>query len=127
MREWRCNFSRMFRTWFLTVFSEMNSSCPISRLFIPLATSLRTSSSRSVRRRAGGGARLLLDRDLFEEVARGARLDGFVQVRLFVGDREHQDLGRRLRVLDRAGCLYAGPARHANVHEDHIGGRALGP
>ena len=38
----------MFRTWFLTVFSEMNSSLAMSRLFIPLATSLRTCISRSV-------------------------------------------------------------------------------
>jgi len=39
--------------WFFTVFSEMNSSLAMSRLFSPRATSLRTSSSRSVSRGAG--------------------------------------------------------------------------
>ena len=48
MREWIWSFSRMFRTWFFTVFSEMNSSLAMSRLFIPRATSLSTSISRSV-------------------------------------------------------------------------------
>ena len=48
--ECSCNFSRMLRTWFFTVFSLMNSSLAISRLFIPVATSLSTSSSRSVSR-----------------------------------------------------------------------------
>ncbi len=38
----------MFLTWFFTVFSEMNSSLAMSRLFMPRATSLRTSISRSV-------------------------------------------------------------------------------
>ena len=39
--------------WFLTVFSEMYSSLAMSRLLWPLATSLRTSISRSVRRGVG--------------------------------------------------------------------------
>ena len=38
----------MFLTWFFTVFSEMNSSLAMSRLFMPRATSLSTSISRSV-------------------------------------------------------------------------------
>jgi uncharacterized protein len=48
MREWIWSFSRMFLTWFFTVFSEMNSSFAMSRLFMPRATSLSTSISRSV-------------------------------------------------------------------------------
>jgi uncharacterized protein len=48
IREWICSFSRMFLTWFFTVFSEMNSSLAMSRLFMPRATSLSTSISRSV-------------------------------------------------------------------------------
>src|SRR5262249_46608473 len=51
--EWICSFSRMLRTWFFTVFSEMNSSLAMSRLFIPRATSLSTCISRSVSRGAG--------------------------------------------------------------------------
>ena len=43
----------MLRTWFLTVFSLMNSRTPMSRFVSPLATSFSTSSSRSVRRGAG--------------------------------------------------------------------------
>ena len=43
----------MLRTWFFTVFSEMNRSLAISRLFMPLATRRSTSSSRSVSRRPG--------------------------------------------------------------------------
>ena len=43
----------MLRTWFLTVFSEITSCLAISRLFMPVATSRSTSSSRSVRRRPG--------------------------------------------------------------------------
>ena len=42
------NFSRMLRTWFLTVFSLMSRSRAISRLLSPRATRLSTSSSRSV-------------------------------------------------------------------------------
>ena len=53
IREWICSFSRMLRTWFFTVFSEMNSSLAMSRLFMPRATSLRTSISRSVSLGAG--------------------------------------------------------------------------
>src|SRR5680860_219912 len=45
----------MLRTWFLTVFSEMNSSCAMSRFAIPRATSRSTSISRPVSR-GGGGA-----------------------------------------------------------------------
>ena len=56
MREWIWSFSRMFRTWFFTVISEMNSSLAISRLFMPRATSLRTSISRSVSLGAATGA-----------------------------------------------------------------------
>src|SRR6202007_3009959 len=43
MREWIWSFSRMFRTWFFTVFSEMNSSLAMSRLFMLRAASLSTS------------------------------------------------------------------------------------
>ena len=39
--------------WFFTVFSLMNSCLAMSRLFRPLATSLRTSISRSVSRGVG--------------------------------------------------------------------------
>src|SRR4051812_15677591 len=53
MRECSCSFSRMLRTWFFTVFSLMNSRLAISRLFSPWATSLSTSSSRSVSRGVG--------------------------------------------------------------------------
>ena len=38
----------MFLTWFFTVFSEMNSSLAMSRLFRPRATRRRTYISRSV-------------------------------------------------------------------------------
>src|SRR5487761_1607730 len=53
IREWICSFSRMLRTWFITAFTEMNSSLAMSRLFMPLATSLSTSISRSVSFGAG--------------------------------------------------------------------------
>src|SRR6266536_2016158 len=42
IREWICSFSRMFLTWFFTVFSEMNSALAMSRLLAPLATSFST-------------------------------------------------------------------------------------
>ena len=48
MREWIWSFSSMLRTWFFTDISEMNSSFEMSRLFMPRATSLSTSISRSV-------------------------------------------------------------------------------
>src|SRR5713226_4793132 len=75
----------------------------------------------------------LLDRDLLEQVARGPRLDGVVQVGLLVGDRQHQDLGVGEDLLDGPGCLQAGALRHADVHEDDVGhgllclGEGLGP
>ncbi len=37
MRECSWSFSKMLRTWFLTVFSLMNSRLAISRLFRPWA------------------------------------------------------------------------------------------
>src|SRR5512142_2044095 len=43
----------MLRTWFLTVFSLMNSCRAMSRLLRPLATSRSTSISRSVSRGLG--------------------------------------------------------------------------
>jgi len=47
----------MLRMWFFTVFSEMNNSLAMSRLFSPRATSLSTSSSRSVSRGTGSCGR----------------------------------------------------------------------
>ncbi len=35
IREWSCSFSKMLRTWFLTVFSLMKSSLAMSRLASP--------------------------------------------------------------------------------------------
>src|SRR5581483_10381075 len=61
IRECRCSFSRMLRMWFLTVFSEMYSSLAMSRLFLPWATSLRTSISRSVSRGLGTCVRSPVD------------------------------------------------------------------
>src|SRR4029450_571588 len=49
----------------------------------------------------------LLDRDLLEQVAVGAGLDGVVQVGFLVGDGQHQDLGVRDEVLDGLGRLDA--------------------
>src|SRR4026207_1489714 len=133
MREWSCSFSSRLRTWFLTVFSLMNSCLAISRLFMPLATRRSTSSSRSVRRRPGTAERSgrdiclnssmsltaidglisdcpsattptalagLGDGGVLERVARGAALDGLVEVGLLVGGGEHDDLGGRHGLLD---------------------------
>ena len=73
IRECRCSFSRMLRTWFLTVFSEMYNSLGDLAVAHPLATSFSTSISRSVS--AGVELLALLDllrkaRELGEELRR---------------------------------------------------------
>ena len=69
----------------------------------------------------------LLDRDLLQQVAAGARLDRVVEVALLVADREHQDLAVRKQLLDLARRLDAGSLRHADVHEHDVGHGLLRP
>src|SRR6266508_2615866 len=131
----------MLRMWFFTVFSEMYSSLAMSRLLWPLATSLRTSISRSVNLGVGSccfsSARLTMlanssssleaiDGELLQQVAVRTRLDGVVEVRLLIGDGQHQDLGMGDEVLDGLCRFDASPPRHANVHQDDIGHELLG-
>ena len=141
MRECSCSFSRMLRTWFFTVFSEMNSCLAISRLLSPvrhqpqhLELALGEPERRALlalglghllelvdqldrHRRAdqrlalgdhADGLRDLLDRGVLEQVAGGTALDGLVEVGLLVGDGQHDDLGRRVGLLDRPAGLDAG-------------------
>ena len=68
----------------------------------------------------------LLDRDLLQQVAGGARLDRLVQVGFVVADREHEDLHMRERTLDLTGRFDARLLGHADVHEDHVGHELLG-
>ena len=79
-REWRWSFSRMLRTWFLTVFSEMVSSPAISRLLMPVAMRRSTCSSRSVSR---GGAVVRVSACLASElnsVRSFAAIDGVMRL-----------------------------------------------
>ncbi len=78
MREWSWSFSRMLRTWFLTVFSVMNSCLAISRLLRPFATSRSTSSSRSVSRSVGTGSRSGRDICLNSSISLTA-IDGLIR------------------------------------------------
>src|SRR5581483_6821396 len=68
----------------------------------------------------------LLDRDLLEQVPGGSGLDRLVQVRLLVGDRQHQDLDVRQEVADLAGRLDAGALGHPDIHQDHVRHELLG-
>src|SRR6478609_2047859 len=63
----------------------------------------------------------LLDGGVLEQVAGGTVLDRLVEVGLLVGDGEHDDLGGRHGLLDRATGLDAGAARHPYVEQDHVG------
>src|SRR5215469_16090177 len=140
----------MLRTWFLTVFSEMNSSLAMSRLFMPRATSRSTSISRSVRRGAGtcrGGssssrraraansvsslaavhgadrACYLIERDVFQQVAACPGADRVEEVLFLVADRQHDDLCAGGDILERPARLDTAAPRHTDVHEHHVGQR----
>src|SRR6478735_8190873 len=63
----------------------------------------------------------LLDGGVLQQVAGGPVLHRLVEVGLLVGDREHDDLGGRDGLLDRAAGLHAGAARHPYVEQDHVG------
>ena len=151
----------MLRTWFLTVFSEMNrlvGDLPVAHALGHQLEHLELPAGERGRRvllallgllgeRVELGEQLgrhgrrdqalaldhgpdglghLLDRDLLQQVAVGARLDGLVEVVLLVADRQHQDLGARADVPDLPGRLDAVDPRHAHVHEDHVGRQFLG-
>ena len=77
MRECSCNLSRMFRTWFFTVFSLMNSCLATSRLFRPFATRRSTSSSRSVSRGALPASRSAREISLNSSISFAA-IDGLI-------------------------------------------------
>src|SRR5216684_399598 len=125
----------------------MNSSLAMSRLFMPLATSLRTCISRSVSLGAGtcwarsSSSRFarvansvrslpavdspddigdLIQRDVLEQVATGTRSDRLEEVLLLVADRQYDDLGAGCRLLHRTAGLDPAALRHPNVHEDDI-------
>ena len=136
----------------------------MSRLFMPRATSLSTSISRSV---SLGGAtcwRLLLlgvalgqrrelgeqlarhrgvdqglaavhradrlghlvQRDVLQQVAAGARPDRLEQVLFLVADRQDHDLRAGRDLLDGAARLDATALRHPDVHEHDVGQRFAG-
>ena len=69
----------------------------------------------------------LLDGDLLQQVAVGARLDRLVEVLLLVAHREHEDLRRRaLPSRIGLGRLDAADPRHPDVHEHDVGSELLG-
>ena len=84
----------MFLTWFFTVFSEMKSSLAMSRLFMPRATSLSTSISRSVS--LGGATCCDL---LFLRVALGQRRELGEQL------ARHRGVDQRLAAVHRPDRL----------------------
>src|SRR5437763_4698277 len=69
----------------------------------------------------------LFDRDLLEEVAGGARLDGLVEVGFLVGHREHEDLHVGELLADLLGGLDPRATGHPDVHQHDVGLEAPGP
>src|SRR5579875_3190351 len=63
----------------------------------------------------------LIQRDVLEQVAARASLDGLEQVLFLVAHRQDDDLRARGGLLDRAARLDAAAPRHPDVHEHDIG------
>jgi hypothetical protein len=68
----------------------------------------------------------LIQRDVLQQVAAGARPDRLEQVLFLVADRQHHDLRARRDLLGRPARLDAAALRHPDVHEHDIGQRFAG-